>query len=239
VVAGVEVVAELDELDLDAARQAVLDTAAAVRAEAYEPRPNPLCDWCDFRAVCPAWNVGEGTEALGPMVAELRAKRREVAREVRDLRDLEAGVARIAAELADAEEEASGHVDAGWPGRRERTAGARTGRPTALRRPTASIERPVGRPADAAPTDGAPASEEAPRGAARQRDHPRRRARPAATVLDVITDLERYPEWAEGVLETEVLSPDDEGRPRGPGSWSTPRSPRSSTRSATATRNTG
>lgn len=103
VVAGVEVVAELDELDLDAARQAVLDTAAAVRAEAYEPRPNPLCDWCDFRAICPAWLAPEGAEALGPLVAELRAKRREVAREVRDLRDLEAGVERIAAELAELE----------------------------------------------------------------------------------------------------------------------------------------
>jgi putative RecB family exonuclease len=103
VVAGVEVVAELDELDLDAARQAVLDTAAAVRSEAYEPRPNPLCDWCDHRAICPAWQTGEGVEALGPAVAELRTQRRAVARAVQDLRDLEAGVARIAAELAEAD----------------------------------------------------------------------------------------------------------------------------------------
>jgi RecB family exonuclease len=100
VVAGVEVVATLDELDLDAARQAVLDTAAAVRAQAYGPRPNPLCDWCDFQALCPAWSPADPTEALGPVVAELRAKRREVAREVQHLRDLEAGVERIAAELA-------------------------------------------------------------------------------------------------------------------------------------------
>jgi RecB family exonuclease len=103
VVAGVEVVATLDELDLDAARQAVLDTAAAVRAEAYEPRPNPLCDWCDHRSLCPAWAPGEGLDALGPAVAELRAKRRSVARDVQELRDLEAGVTRIAAELAAAE----------------------------------------------------------------------------------------------------------------------------------------
>ncbi len=107
VVAGVEVVAELDELDLDAARQAVLDTAAAVRAERYEPRPNPLCDWCDFRSLCPAWQTGDGVEALGPAVAELRRKRRAVAREVQDLRDLEAGVERIAAELATTEAAAS------------------------------------------------------------------------------------------------------------------------------------
>lgn len=103
VVAGVEVVAELDELDLDAARQAVLATAAAVREDAYEPRPNPLCDWCDFRALCPAWETGDGVEALGPAVAELRAMRRSVARDVQALRDLEAGVTRIAAELADRE----------------------------------------------------------------------------------------------------------------------------------------
>ncbi|MEX0836435.1 MAG: PD-(D/E)XK nuclease family protein, partial [Nitriliruptor sp.] len=100
VVAGVEVVATLDELDLDAARQAVLDTAAAVRAEAYEPRPNPLCDWCDFRALCPAWDTGDGADALGPAIAELRAKRRALTREVAELRALEVGVERIADELA-------------------------------------------------------------------------------------------------------------------------------------------
>jgi RecB family exonuclease len=103
VVAGVEVVATLDELDLDAARRAVLDTAAAVRAERYEPTPNPLCDWCDFRALCPAWETGDGGEALGPAVAELRARRRAVARDVAELRALEEGVARIAGELAAAE----------------------------------------------------------------------------------------------------------------------------------------
>lgn len=35
----------------------------------------------------------------------------------------------------------------------------------------------------------------------------------AETVLGVITDLEAYPEWAEGMLEAEVLSRDDQGRP--------------------------
>jgi RecB family exonuclease len=111
VVAGVEVTATLEELDLDAARQAVLDTAAAVRAEAYEPTPNPLCDWCDFQALCPAWPTGAGVEALGPAVAELRSRRRAVAREVQDLRALEAGVDRIAAELAAAEAEAAVGAD--------------------------------------------------------------------------------------------------------------------------------
>jgi ribosome-associated toxin RatA of RatAB toxin-antitoxin module len=38
-------------------------------------------------------------------------------------------------------------------------------------------------------------------------------AAPSSTVLDVITELETYPQWAEGVLETEVLERDPSGRP--------------------------
>lgn len=36
---------------------------------------------------------------------------------------------------------------------------------------------------------------------------------PAAAVFEVITDLESYPDWVEGMLEAEILSTDDEGRP--------------------------
>lgn len=36
---------------------------------------------------------------------------------------------------------------------------------------------------------------------------------PAATVFEVITDLEAYPDWVDGMLEADVLSEDDEGRP--------------------------
>jgi putative RecB family exonuclease len=99
VVPGVVVTVGLDELDLDAARQAILETAAAVRAEAYHPTPNRLCDWCDFRSICPAWE-GDPSEALGPATRELQRLRRQVARDVRTLRELEAGVARLAAETA-------------------------------------------------------------------------------------------------------------------------------------------
>lgn len=97
VVPGVVVSVDLDELDLDAARQAVLDTAAAVRAAVYHPTPNRLCDWCDFRSICPAWE-GDPAEALGPATRELDRLRRQVTRDVRTLRELEAGVARLAAE---------------------------------------------------------------------------------------------------------------------------------------------
>lgn len=33
------------------------------------------------------------------------------------------------------------------------------------------------------------------------------------TIVSVVTDLERYPEWAEGVKSAEVLERDAEGRP--------------------------
>ena len=36
---------------------------------------------------------------------------------------------------------------------------------------------------------------------------------PASTVFDIIIDLEAYPDWVDGMLEAEVLSTDDQGRP--------------------------
>ncbi len=36
----------------------------------------------------------------------------------------------------------------------------------------------------------------------------------AATVFEVITDLESYPDWAEGMLEVEIVSTDDDGLPK-------------------------
>ena len=101
VVPGVEVRVEVDELDLDGARQAVLDTAAAIRAEAYEPTPNPLCDWCDFRAICPAWEQHGQEPVLGEAVAEARRMRRRLGHDVRALRELEDGIRRLADEVRD------------------------------------------------------------------------------------------------------------------------------------------
>jgi putative RecB family exonuclease len=99
VVPGIVVSVGLEELDLDAARQAILDTAAAVRSAVYHPTPNRLCDWCDFRSICPAWE-GDPAAALGPATRELERLRRQLTREVRTLRELEAGVARLAEEAA-------------------------------------------------------------------------------------------------------------------------------------------
>jgi putative RecB family exonuclease len=103
VVPGVEVRVDVDDLDLDGAREAVLTTAAAVRAEQFDPTPNPLCDWCDFRSLCPAWPEGDG-QHLGHAVAETRRLRRQVRRDVRALRELEAGVTRLAEEVRAAEQ---------------------------------------------------------------------------------------------------------------------------------------
>jgi putative RecB family exonuclease len=97
VVAGLTVTVGLEELDLDHARQAVLDTAAAIRAERFPATPNRLCDWCDHRGVCPAWDGDEG-ETYGAAVDAARQLRRRLTQEVRELRELEAGLDRVAAE---------------------------------------------------------------------------------------------------------------------------------------------
>lgn len=95
VVPGVEVSVRLEELDLDAARSAVLAAAERIRAQTFAPTPNRLCSWCDFRAICPAWE-GEGPQVLGPAVEHAEQLRRRLTREVRELRELEAGIARTA-----------------------------------------------------------------------------------------------------------------------------------------------
>ncbi|MFP4312153.1 MAG: RecB family exonuclease [Nitriliruptoraceae bacterium] len=98
VVPGVTVAVETSELDLDGARQAVLDTAAQIRAERFPATPNRLCDWCDHRAVCPAWST-TGADVYAELVAEAAARRRRLTAEVRELRELEAGLKRLAGDL--------------------------------------------------------------------------------------------------------------------------------------------
>lgn len=99
VVPGVRVRVASDEIDFDAARQAVARVAAGVRAGYFDPAPSHACNWCEFRQLCPAWD-GEGPDVLGPAVEELARLRRRVRRDVRALRELEAGVARLSRELA-------------------------------------------------------------------------------------------------------------------------------------------
>lgn len=80
VVPGVRVTVALEELDLDGAVATIREVAAEVRAERFPPRPNRLCDWCDFRGECPAFD-GEGPDVAGLAVTELRALRRRRARD--------------------------------------------------------------------------------------------------------------------------------------------------------------
>lgn len=98
-VPGISVRVPVAEVDLDAARAAVAETAEAVRSGGpWPPTPNRLCDWCDYRSVCPAWD-GEGPDVLGPAVLELRRLRRSVRRDVAALRQLEDSVERARREL--------------------------------------------------------------------------------------------------------------------------------------------
>ncbi len=100
VVPGVMITVPIGDIDLDGARQTILDTAAAVRAASFDPTPNRLCDWCDYRDICPAW-PSDGSEGLGAAVTQVQDLRRQLTRDVRQLRELEAGVERLTAELAD------------------------------------------------------------------------------------------------------------------------------------------
>ncbi len=101
VVPGVEVVVGIEEIDLEAAKQAVADTAAAVREAIFPATPMRLCDWCDQRAVCPAWVGEDGSEVLGDAVVELTALRRSLKRDVERMRALEDGVDRLRMEVAE------------------------------------------------------------------------------------------------------------------------------------------
>ncbi len=97
VVPGVDVRIPIDDIDLARADAVIRATAAAVREGRDDPTPNRLCDWCDYRSICPAWNGDE--DALGPAHARADRLRRSIARDVRELQELEAGIARCADEL--------------------------------------------------------------------------------------------------------------------------------------------
>lgn len=97
-VPGVQVRVPTDEMDFDAVRRAVAEVAASVREGRFAPSPNGLCGWCDFRAMCPAWD-GDGPDVLGPAVEQLQDLRRRVRRDIRTLRQLEAGIERVRGEL--------------------------------------------------------------------------------------------------------------------------------------------
>lgn len=102
VLVGLPVTVDVADLDLDAARRSVADAVASVRTglatDAWAPTPNRLCDWCDFRAICPSYQ-GEGPDVHGAAVRELDRLRRSIVRDAERLRALEAAVERLGSEL--------------------------------------------------------------------------------------------------------------------------------------------
>lgn len=102
VVPGVRVTVPREAIDTDAAVTAIREVAAAVRGEAFAPRPSPLCDWCDFRAECPAF-AGEGPDVAGTALTELRRLRRRQARDAERAATLERVVSERLGEQALAE----------------------------------------------------------------------------------------------------------------------------------------
>lgn len=101
VMAGTAVVVDVVDIDLEDARRRILRAADAVLAEQFPAMPNRLCDWCDFRDACPAW-IGEGPDLLGPATVRIDELRRRVAREVAELRQLEAILPSLTASVDDA-----------------------------------------------------------------------------------------------------------------------------------------
>jgi len=105
VVPGVRVTVPVDELELAAVPHRIAAVAQRIRSHEDTPVPNRLCDWCDYRAICPAWSPegglvadpdGEGAVVLGRAIAERDRLRRAVTRDGNRLRQLEDGIARIA-----------------------------------------------------------------------------------------------------------------------------------------------
>jgi len=105
VVPGVRVAVPVDELDLDAVPGRISAVAERIRAREDTPIPNRLCDWCDYRAICPAWSEeggliadGDTSTVLGRAVDQRDRLRRSLVRDAQRLRQLESGIARVVAE---------------------------------------------------------------------------------------------------------------------------------------------
>jgi putative RecB family exonuclease len=88
VVPGVRVTVSRDEIDTEAAVAAIRSTAEEIRRGAFEPTPSRLCDWCDWRADCPAFD-GEGPDVPGLAIGELARLRRRQAKDAARIAELE------------------------------------------------------------------------------------------------------------------------------------------------------
>lgn len=73
-------------------RRRVANVAARIEAGKFEPRQNPLCDWCDFQAICPlfrhAAEGGGGERPMTGVVDEFVALKKEGRRVYRRIDEL-------------------------------------------------------------------------------------------------------------------------------------------------------
>lgn len=89
VVPGVRVTVPREEIDVDGAVDTIREVAERIRSEAFPARPSRLCEWCDYRGLCPAFE-GDGPDVAGLAVVELEQLRRRSARDAARMAELEA-----------------------------------------------------------------------------------------------------------------------------------------------------
>lgn len=107
VVPGIRVIVPVEELALDTVPGRLQDAARRIRAGEDTPTPNRLCDWCDYRSLCPAWSGTDSPRTdrddagpYGRAVQERDRLRRSVVRDARRLRQLDSAIERSGSELA-------------------------------------------------------------------------------------------------------------------------------------------
>jgi len=82
--------------DADDLRRRIATVAERIAAGKFEPRQNPLCDWCDFQARCPLFRhkyeraEGDPAPKMSQLVDEWIALKREDWERYRRLEDLKA-----------------------------------------------------------------------------------------------------------------------------------------------------
>jgi putative RecB family exonuclease len=80
--------------DADELRRRIATVAERIAAGKFEPRPNPLCDWCDFQQVCPVFRHkfererGDPAPRMTEVVDEWIALKREDWERYRRLEEL-------------------------------------------------------------------------------------------------------------------------------------------------------
>jgi len=122
IVPGITVAVPVEELDLAGVPERLAQVARRIRAGEDTPTPNRLCDWCDFKDICPAWAEGSvrapvdaapdasggaadgatdvtGPASLGRAIRERDRLSRSLTRDMKRLQQLEQAVDHLRSEL--------------------------------------------------------------------------------------------------------------------------------------------